>query len=537
MSSKVTKHLSFVLYTACLCSICMLFCNCNSSFYQKDLNHAEDLLYKDPDSVLYLLDDIPVEELNSLEWSQYIFIKTRVSGIKSLEITWPDEMHRAALIYETSARPFDAQRAGDFYYFSGCVYKGCDMVPAAIVEWLRAVELYEQAGAPSIRQHSAYEYLQSSFRQQLLHSEAEKYSFKMLETARCIKDTSRMIRSIEAVTNSVYQKWSLDSTLSLVLEELQMAKATGRPSNLCLAYNSLAFLYERVDSIETAGLYADSALAYSTSYTAYQTIGMIRRKQGRIAEAVELFIKAYPTALYAGKYWMGQFLNEISKTEPGYEYLSSYADSVIVYKAQFDHEEKSDSIQIAIAQYQAQRKSEEFHQMLKSIGVAVAALVVIFLLLYGWKTWRTKLRIEHLQKLLQEEKAKMLVNEESPDPVERLRQRRESLRLHCELFYTTETYRDLKLLRELRAGQMVNASKRDELIHLVLAAFYDPIRPMLEGDQFSHEDLFLCLMTYMKFRSREIAACLGVSDDAVRQRKRRLKPKLEGGEFDLFFVE
>ena len=46
------------------------------------------------------------------------------------------------------------------------------------------------------------------------------------------------------------------------------------------------------------------------------------------------------------------------------------------------------------------------------------------------------------------------------------------------------------------SGEVVNNQMREKLVNQVLAAFYDPIRSLLEGSQFSHEDLFLCLMFY-----------------------------------------
>lgn len=84
------------------------------------------------------------------------------------------------------------------------------------------------------------------------------------------------------------------------------------------------------------------------------------------------------------------------------------------------------------------------------------------------------------------------------------------------------------------SGEVVNNQMREKLVNQVLAAFYDPIRTLLEGSQFSHEDLFLCLMFYMKFRTRDVAAVLGVSEDAVRKRKSRVRVKMAEEGIELF---
>ncbi len=102
---------------------------------------------------------------------------------------------------------------------------------------------------------------------------------------------------------------------------------------------------------------------------------------------------------------MGRFLFDISK-QPGFEYLAHYGDSVIYYNEKFDHEEQSGNIEKAIADYKQQRQQEMYHQMIKSFGVAAVIVLVLLGISYGWKTWLTKRRIDQLQMLLQEQKAK-----------------------------------------------------------------------------------------------------------------------------------
>ena len=516
----------------CCCSSCS---NIHSSS-RGQLDYAESLLADNPERAMEVLDSIDFESLSVLDQSQYTYVKTRAFAKTKRFISWADDMHRAAVFYEQNARPLDGVKAGDYYYFSGLSYKRDGQIVPAIVEWLKAAELLEKE-PPVLRLYSTYENLFNCYSSQYMPKESVEYAFKRLAAARAIKDSVRICKSIISAIDWVMDDWPLDSISNLILEELSIAKEIKDTVQICNAYNGLAFAYLQHDSVTIASTYIDSALCLRSRMSYYQTAGRIRMKQGRIAEAVNLFLEFYPYCDISGKIWMGQYLNEIAKTEPGYEYLSSYADSVIYYNQKYDREEQSDNIQQAISAYYEQKKSEQYHQMLKSLGVAVATVAILLLILYVVKTIRTKRHIEHLQQLLQEEKAKMLVADEVTDPAERLRQRQRSLKLHCELFATTEVYRDLQLLYELKTGQVVKAEKRDELVSLVLAGFYEPIRPMLESGQFSHEDLFLCLMTYMKFHSREIAACLGVSDDAVRQRKRRIRSKLNAGEFDMFFTE
>lgn len=116
-SSLHVPLILLLLMMPILCSRC-----CIADETQEQLDRAEILVKNNPDSALKVLDSVSEQRLNSVEQSQYIFIKTKAFSKKKWQITWADEMHQAALIYEQSAKPFDGIKAGDYYYFSGLAY-------------------------------------------------------------------------------------------------------------------------------------------------------------------------------------------------------------------------------------------------------------------------------------------------------------------------------------------------------------------------------------------------------------------------------
>lgn len=513
--------------------VCCLMVACQNRVNKSMLDQAESYLPELPDSALAILSQINESDLTAKEHAQYIFVKTRIEAKKSRIITWTKEMHDAAVYYENNSWPLDKEKAAAYYYFSGLAYTWNNQIPAAIVDWLRCAEFLEEV-EPCRRLYSTYENLYLEYSKQLQTEKSIEYARKMLNTARILNDSARIIKSIEAIT-SFHLDTTFDYSLSLLQEELRIAKKLNDSKSILSAYNGLAFFYNNSDKIELAATYADTIIQID-NHVYLQTIGMIRQKQGRIAEAVECFTNAYPKANLSGKYWMGRFLFDISK-QPGYEHLAHYGDSVIYYNQKFDHEEQSGDIEQAIADYKQQRQQEMYHQMIKSFAVAAVIVLMILGISYGWKTWRAKRRIDQLQMLLQEQKAKEISSTEPVDPAELLKQQKESLRLHRELFATTETYRRLQLLEEMKSGEVVNNQMREKLVNQVLAGFYDPIRSLMEGSQFSHEDLFLCLMFYMKFRTRDVAAVLGVSEDAIRKRKSRVRQRMEEVGVELFNEE
>lgn len=113
--------------------------------------------------------------------------------------------------------------------------------------------------------------------------------------------------------------------------------------------------------------------------------------------------------------------------------------------------------------------------------------------------------------------------EPSPGP---RRLNADALRLHHELFQRSDAYHDLQQLKYMR-GQVVSVHNRTRLMQAVEEAYAGDIQTLrLLCPELTPEDVFLCMMSLMKFPTHDVAACLGVSDDAIRKRRSRLRQKL-----------
>lgn len=166
-----------------------------------------------------------------------------------------------------------------------------------------------------------------------------------------------------------------------------------------------------------------------------------------------------------------------------------------------------------------------------------SAFVTIILLscLFAWKSYHDKKTITRLQHEIHNMKAREILIDEKLSEEDNFSRREALLKQYYRLFSTSETYRDLHLLYELKPGQVINNEARTEFVGQVLAAFYDVIRPLMDGNILTKEDIFICLMFYMGFTTRCISACLGVTEDAIRKRKSRLHQKLSNNDYILFF--
>lgn len=169
------------------------------------------------------------------------------------------------------------------------------------------------------------------------------------------------------------------------------------------------------------------------------------------------------------------------------------------------------------------------------IMISYVLSFIAIILFFAIKAIKDKHKILRLQKQIQELKDTLESSRAEKETIQSNRQN--MLEQQYKLFVTTHTYRELCLLLELRADQIVNEQTRNELIEQVLTAYCETISPFLESGEFQQEEVFICLMYYMGFRTRHIAACLGVTVDAIRKRKSRLRNKQDGSIIEFFGLQ
>lgn len=110
-----------------------------------------------------------------------------------------------------------------------------------------------------------------------------------------------------------------------------------------------------------------------------------------------------------------------------------------------------------------------------------------------------------------------------------------ALELHYKIFQRTTEYDELQGLKYLR-DQFVSPRNRDRLMQAVENAYKDELTALRNiNTELTAEDCFLCMMSMMKFSTHDIAACLGVSDDAIRKRRSRIRQKINNSA-DLFAI-
>lgn len=160
---------------------------------------------------------------------------------------------------------------------------------------------------------------------------------------------------------------------------------------------------------------------------------------------------------------------------------------------------------------------------LLALMVTLAALAV--------SVWQTRCKAKEVARLQAELDKVLARNAQYASP---LALDASELDLHRQLFQQTDAYADLQQLKYMR-DQVVSVNNRTRLMQAVEEAFGSDISKLRNlCPELSHEDVFLCLMSLMKFTTHDVASCLGVSDDAIRKRRSRLRQKLGMEECAMF---
>ena len=106
-------------------------------------------------------------------------------------------------------------------------------------------------------------------------------------------------------------------------------------------------------------------------------------------------------------------------------------------------------------------------------------------------------------------------------------------------FEATQAYRILQEIRSLNENELRSRNDIDvkTIEEAVLASFNDAYHILAECDnKISHQDLMLCLYSFLKITNNVAAFCLNSVPGTIRQRKNRLKSKLPEDVYVIIFT-
>lgn len=357
-----------------------------------------------------------------------------------------------------------------------------------------------------------------------------------------LQEAACMPRSLREVGKDYLYKEQPDSALIYITQALQYATAVADTAEIVATHNNLSVAYSETDSLYRAIGHAYQAIRMSsdsaTIYRNYSAIGRMYLSEGEYDSAYYYSLKGSHSANIYTQANCYRQLCEVSRRTGdtlGYAAYAAMLEQVDDAISQMDHTEVMGETEY---RYELERVlTDEQTRYRKWIVLAVICILVVTLLYYLYKRRRErnwKQQIEGLRQTIKTRTAKL---EEEAAEAERVikqvgRERKELYDLIekkgnvCALsFMRTKAYKTIKTWVDSSDGVLL-ASQQAETAELVRKAFEEYDVALREHTSLTADEVLLCCLIKCRFTTKECAICKGVSENAIRTQKSRIKNKL-----------
>ncbi|MDE6378844.1 MAG: hypothetical protein K2L11_00110 [Muribaculaceae bacterium] len=360
------------------------------------------------------------------------------------------------------------------------------------------------------------------------HDSLAEYPYLLWNLALTVND----IDSVKAILSECRDLSDLDKEkyqFYAIRSRLNIAKA-------CVIEND----------VETAKNILDSILPEAKADNILKIESIIERAIVYLAEdelekGIELLRELpFDSLSLDGKVEKYYLLSKSYKAMGDYESALSYKDSLMTYMDSIQSMKSNEQVSRIEREYnQRIAKEQRERKILIYAGSAFMILLLIMLLLLN-RNRRLKARQVALMEQISNLNIELSKTKENPEaPTERKSEAIISrLRLTRELFATLPQYGLIAQANLEQNAEDIPKAIQKELYNSIVARFSDVCNNL--KDQYpalSSEDMMLGIMTYAGINKDVISVLLMSSDDALRQRKSRMKKKIPTELFDLFFCK
>ena len=241
-----------------------------------------------------------------------------------------------------------------------------------------------------------------------------------------------------------------------------------------------------------------------------------------------------------GKLETSNLLYKAYKAMGDYESALSYKDSLMIYM---------DSIQSLKSTERISRIEMEYNQRIvkeqrerNTIIYAGCAFMVFLLIMILLLNRNRKLKARQVALIEQISSLNIELSRPKENPESSAERKSDAiisrLRLTRELFATLPQYSLIAQANLEQNAEDMSKDMQKELYNSIVAQFSDVCNNLKEEySALSPEDMMLGIMTYVGINKDVVSVLLRASDDALRQRKSRMKKKIPTELFDLFFCK
>lgn len=375
-----------------------------------------------------------------------------------------------------------------------------------------------------------------------LYNRALEEHQKALQLSYERPETESLPRSLREVGKDFLYKELPDSALAYIMQALKCAEDVADTNEIVAAHNNLSVAYSVTDSIYKAIEHAYHAIVMSsdsaTIYRNYSAIGRMYLAENIYDSAYYYSLKGSHSANIYTRANCYRQLCEVTRCTgdtSGYAIYSALLEQADDTISQMNRTEAMGETEYRYELERVLTHEKERYQM----WVAVVVLVVVVVVLFYYRYKRRKERcwqrqMEGLRHTIEQRAGRL---EEEVAEAERVIEQagRERERLYalidkkgnvCALsFMRSKAYKTIKSWIDHSDGVLL-ASWQSATAEYVHKAFEEYEVALREHTSLTADEVLLCCLIKCRFTTKECAICKGVSENAVRTQKSRIKSKL-----------
>lgn len=518
--------------------------SCTSRKENPLLLHADSLMTDYPDSALIMLESIPFpQKLSTGDRALYALLLTQARHKNFIDLD-DDSLIKVAVDYYGDKSK--CLRAAQAHYYYGATYRDKGNVPFAVEEYLKAIDLM-----PEENEFLAmiYDNLAECYLDEDLYDVAMEVYKKAYEILK--NDKGQAHYPLRGMGNVYLLQSQLDSALCYYQKAVECASVSQDSSSLQLFYNDLATVYFKKKDYNKTNNFVSKVIAMSYSDNlndAYLLKGRVMLDMNELDSASFYFGLCKDKLDIFGKAVCYSELWEVEKKKENWKAAVQNADAYLNLYDSIQVLSQSRELDKLINNYQLDVYKRTLSQRERFLIISVVAvffiLVIAGIFLFLWNdSQRKKYYITLQQQLMQNRVNVMSLKEGSVPPLEEIKVdklaelREEQLQLCISMFKTTECYGKLQTMIKATPRQLKSMHPNVLDINVTIRKTFIDVMANLKDccPALTNDDLFYCVLSLLHCPNSIIMELMGISTDALKMRKSRIKAKLELELFEYIF--
>lgn len=509
------------------------------------LTAAEACMETQPDSALILLQSIKnPSSLRGRTQADYALLYTQAWDKNSLLHTSDSLIQIAVEYYGKKSKDIKATKS---YFYLGSVYRDTNQDAKAINAFLKALEKMP-SHMPNKLQMQIYFNLGECYYNQDLYDDAMNMYRNCLKATQMLNDPSLLFFPYRGIAAAFLSKEENDSALAYHQKALDISRLAQNSywEALTLSNMSLVYLYKG-DTIKAEQLITTSNKIDREGSNLYLK-GKLLYLRNEADSARQYLLEACQSDNIYTKTSSYELLYEIEKKIQNHSMAYTYNDSFKIYRDSIETLHQYQEIQTLSTEYALKLQKKEMKDKEEERYWVIGFIITIFL--SGGFSFYQYLRNKHKEELLRLEQLNFndhtqIINyylEEKLGEEISIRDtvrtfRKEKLQAGIRSFSTSPWKEKLEEAeKRITPGNYIKPADQ-ELLYRALDTHFEEFITNLTTvyPEMSKDDIYYCILSCLKHRSRTLVYCMRTPAGTLRTRKSRLKKNMAEEMFQLIF--